>query len=247
MQRTLRDANARDLRESISELVHLEEKMVEAFRLCPTKRFREGNLKTSFIYLLIDPLISENLPGESALISRHEAWKRFVASIFYVGKGKSSRPYAHLYDAIKIYQGLVEERVLLCSHHNHETCFSSVDIYFHSDKRINIDLTAKDRDSLKLDRILGIWRSEKGVVCLSVFHNIVPVEAYTREAAIIDCIGVGNLTNIKRGDYYGVAKSWTMRQRKQLGVLLLYKAMHIFLAEGESQLRPDDIQQGKPK
>lgn len=31
----------------------------------PGKNYREGNLKTSFIYLLIDPRISDNLPGKS--------------------------------------------------------------------------------------------------------------------------------------------------------------------------------------
>lgn len=103
-------------------------------------------------------------------------------------------------------------------------------------------MTTKDQESLKLDRIIEIWRANKGVICLPIFHNTIPIEAYTREASMIDCLGVQNLTNVKRGDYYGIAKSWSMRQRKQLGVLLLYKAMHIFIAEGESQLRPDDIQ-----
>jgi ankyrin repeat and LEM domain-containing protein 1 len=28
----------------------------------------------------------------------------FIASIFYVGKGTRSRPYAHLYDALKIWK-----------------------------------------------------------------------------------------------------------------------------------------------
>lgn len=89
----------------VNEHSHLERLMIDGFHLCPTKRFREGNLKTSFIYLLIDPRLSENLPGEAQLIPQHMSWQRFVPSIFYVGKGKSSRPYAHLYDAIKIYQG----------------------------------------------------------------------------------------------------------------------------------------------
>lgn len=145
-------------------------------------------------------------------ITKFDAWQRFLASIFYVGKGKSNRPYAHLYDAIKIYQG------------------TKVDM-----------LNSKQFESAKLERIINIWESGSGVVCLPIFHNILPVEAYTREAAIIDCIGIQNLTNLKRGDYYGHSLSWTMRQRKQLGVLLLYKAMHIFLMQGESQLRPDDI------
>lgn len=102
-------------------------------------------------------------------------------------------------------------------------------------------MTAKYQESLKLDRIIDIWCKGKGVVCLPVFHNITPAEAYTREAAIIDCLGVENLTNIKRGDYYGAAKTWTPRDRKRLGVLLLFKAMQVFMVEGESQLRPDDI------
>lgn len=63
----------------------------------------------------------------------------------------------------------------------------------------------------------------------------------TREAAIIDAIGVENLSNMKRGDYYGISKVWTMRERKQLGVSLLFKSMQVMLAEGESQLRPHDI------
>lgn len=146
------------------------------------------------------------------MISKFETWQRFVPSIFYVGKGKSSRPYAHLYDAIKIHHG------------------SQVDVP-----------KGKHSESEKIDRIISIWNAGKGVVCLPVFHNILPVEAYTREASIIDCIGIQNLANLKRGDYYGHSMSWTMRQRKQLGILLLYKAMHIFLIQGESQLRSDDI------
>ena len=46
---------------------------------------------------------------------------------------------------------------------------------------------------------------------------------------------------MKRGDYYGTAITWTMRMRKQLGIVLLYKAMQIYLAEGESQLMPCDL------
>lgn len=105
LMKTLRAENAPVLQEIVNDYGYLERQMIEGFHLCPTKRFREGNLKTSFIYLLIDPRISENLPGESQLISKHISWQRFIPSIFYVGKGKSSRPYAHLYDAIKIYQG----------------------------------------------------------------------------------------------------------------------------------------------
>ncbi len=54
-------------------------------------------------------------------------------------------------------------------------------------------------------------------------------------------IGLKMLTNQKRGDYYGVVSTWPVRRKRELGVHLLYRAMQIFLAEGERQLRPADI------
>lgn len=68
-----------------------------------------------------------------------------------------------------------------------------------------------------------------------------PSEAYTREAAIIDALSLQHLTNCKRGDYYGPARTWTMKDKKFLGIALLYKSMLIYLAEGESQLSPSDL------
>lgn len=58
---------------------------------------------------------------------------------------------------------------------------------------------------------------------------------------MIDAIGLPNLTNVKGGEYYGTVRSWTMRERKQLGAALLARAMQVLLADGESQLRPDDL------
>ena len=54
-------------------------------------------------------------------------------------------------------------------------------------------------------------------------------------------IGLENLTNLKRGDYYGVASTWSMDKKRTLGVVLLKKACDIFMAEGERQIKPVDI------
>lgn len=70
---------------------------------------------------------------------------------------------------------------------------------------------------------------------------MIPAEAFTYEAAMIDVIGVTNLKNLKSGNYYGVASSWPLKERRMLGLHLLYKAMQIFINEGERQLRPEDI------
>lgn len=65
----------------------------------PNRRWREGVAKSSFNYLLLDPRISQNLP---ATLTTQDlgSWRQFISAIFYVGKGKRSRPYAHLYQAV---------------------------------------------------------------------------------------------------------------------------------------------------
>ncbi|XP_017064352.2 uncharacterized protein LOC108103405 [Drosophila eugracilis] len=201
------------------------------------KNLREGHLKQSFLYMLIDPRISRNLPGESAFLEKFEVWQRFLDSIFYVGKGKSSRPYAHLYDAMRQHTRLHQKREKEKPHRERGGGFRTL----QPDVFRSPPPAEGKMGSRKLERILDIWQHGSGVVCLHVFHNILPIDAYTREASIIDAFGLTHLTNLKRGDYYGPAQSWTMKQKKQLGIALLLKAMHIYLAEGESQLSPSDL------
>lgn len=93
----------------------------------------------------------------------------------------------------------------------------------------------------KVQFILDIWKAGMGVVCLHVFQNVIPAEAYTREASMIDAIDIRNLENARRGDYYGVAATWTSHHKRMLGTYLLYRAMCIFIHEGERQLRPGDL------
>lgn len=172
----------------------------------PNRRWREGVAKSSFNYLLLDPRISQNLPA-TVTTQDLSTWQQFISAVFYVGKGKRSRPYAHLYQAVHSW-----------SKGGKVTC-----------------------QNKKIQRILDIWKDGHGVVCLHVFQNVIPVEAFTREAAMIDAIGLNNIVNAKSGEYYGPASTWRTRQKKQLGVHLLYRAMRIFLCEGERQLRPGDI------
>ncbi|XP_034668882.1 uncharacterized protein LOC117901982 [Drosophila subobscura] len=239
LHRTLR---SREDFERIREFMPQEAASSEHFATAPVvkRTLREGHLKQSFIYMLIDPRISRNLPGESTFLDKFSIWQRFLDSIFYVGKGKSSRPYAHLYDAMRQHTRLNQKRENgreRTEKAERRGGFRTLqpDV-FKSPPAGDAKLGSK-----KLERILEIWQNESGVVCLHVFHNIMPIDAYTREASIIDAMGLVHLTNLKRGDYYGPAQSWTMKQRKHLGIALLYKAMHIYLAEGESQLSPSDL------
>ncbi|CAG9795581.1 unnamed protein product [Diatraea saccharalis] len=194
-----------DWTKNLAPYIELE-KRVKADFANPSKKWREGSAKTSFTYLLLDPRITDDLPSKAAKQSQHLSWITFVNSIFYVGKGKRSRPYSHLYQAVTLW------------------------------KR---DFTSsKDK---KVQKILDIWSDKVGVICLHIFQNVIPAEAYTYEAAMIDVLGVANLNNLKVGNYYGVAASLPLKERRMLGLYLLYKAMQIFISEGERQLRPDDI------
>lgn len=226
MERTLKDP---EWFQKISDSIPFETEMVTYFQNTNAKKLREGHQKQSFIYLLIDPRVSQNLPGESMFISKHDAWKRFVPSIFYVGKGKSARPYAHLYEALKTFN----RKSAPPEDNKHK--YSSK-IKSPREQKLHSKTPSK-----KLERILDIWKHGKGVVCLHVFHNILAAEAMTREAAIIEALGLKHLTNMKVGDFYGPAKTWPMRRKKNVGTLILFKALQVYLAEGESQLSPSDL------
>lgn len=171
----------------------------------PSRRWREGTSKMSFTYLLLDPRITQDLPNRSTHLTESEVWSIFLNSIFYIGKGKRSRPFDHLYDAYKTWSGKSTIR------------------------------------NKKIDYIIDIWNSNYGVICLHIFQNIIPVEAYTREAAMIDAIGRERLLNCKSGEYYGVAATWSVQQKQNFGRYLLYKALQIFMQEGESQVSPYNL------
>ncbi|XP_063350786.1 ankyrin repeat and LEM domain-containing protein 1 [Pelmatolapia mariae] len=173
------------------------------------RKWREGVIKSSFNYLLLDPRVTKNLPFRSHTMTPKECFQTFIHAIFYVGKGKRSRPYSHLYEALEYFKG---------------------------------DKTSKKLCS-KVQHILQVWNTGQGVISLHCFQNVIPVEAYTREACMVEAIGLKMLTNQKRGDFYGIVSNWQTKKKRELGIHLLYRAMQIFLAEGERQLRPADIRQ----
>ncbi|XP_037674232.1 ankyrin repeat and LEM domain-containing protein 1 [Choloepus didactylus] len=172
----------------------------------PTRRWREGVVKSSFTYLLLDPRKTQDLPSRALTLTPAERLQTFVRSIFYVGKGTRARPDAHLSEALGH-----------CGQPGKQAC-------------------------PKLSRILDIWASGHGVVSLHCFQHVVAVEAYTREACLVDALGIQMLTNQRQGHCYGVVGGWPPTRRRRLGVHLLHRALLVFLAEGKRELRPQDIQ-----
>ncbi|NWS19561.1 ANKL1 protein, partial [Pachyramphus minor] len=173
-----------------------------------SRRWREGLLKSSFNYLLLDPRTTRDLPLRCPRLSPAQRFQTFVSAVFYVGKGTRARPYCHLAEALGQHRA------------------------------------GTRRGCPKVRRILEIWESGHGVVSVLCFQNRVPAEAYTREGCMVEALGLQTLTNQRKGHCYGVAAGWAPERRRRLGVHMLYRAMSIFLAEGERQLRPGDIPGG---
>ena len=55
--------------------------------------------------------MTNNLAERARNMSTIEKLRVFFAAVFYIGKGKKSRPYEHLYEAIKVQQDDTGTRV----------------------------------------------------------------------------------------------------------------------------------------
>jgi len=65
---------------------------------------REGNMRNdSFCYFFLDP---RQLPEKFDDLNELDRLRVFVGAIFYIGKGTGDRPYQHLNDALKLFDGL---------------------------------------------------------------------------------------------------------------------------------------------
>ncbi|XP_049816465.1 uncharacterized protein LOC126263415 [Schistocerca nitens] len=113
--------------------------------------------------------------------------------------------------------------------------------YSHLYQAASLWKTKSKSSDKKVQYILDIWSEGFGVVCLHVFQNVIPVEAHTREAAMIEAMGLKALKNVRHSEYYGTAATWNSKQRRKLGVYLLYRALLVFLSEGERQLGPENL------
>ena len=143
--------------------------------------------------------------------SKQDLWRRFIEAIFYIGRGVRSRPMQHLVEASKTF-GIA----------------SSIE-------------KLSEKKYKKISKIHKIWENGRGVVVLQVFQNTMAPEAITREALMIEAIGLDNLTNLNPGDLKGEARNWGKDGRLEFGTFLLYKAFLIHLIDGEKQIRPGEV------
>lgn len=194
------------------EAIEYETKLMKHFEA--SKDERRSSKQTFFVYLLLDPRISQNLPSRANIcmdmsnkaklgdvLVDMNLFSSFILSIFYVGKGQSSRAYQHFYEA------------------------------FNTKNKPN----HKTKNSAKVEQIHSIWNSNCGPVSLHCFTGISSDEAFARESLIIDALSLSNLTNKIAGRQLDIGLK--KNQRTLLGTYLLFKAFVILLLNGERQIR----------
>ncbi|XP_028408173.1 ankyrin repeat and LEM domain-containing protein 1-like [Dendronephthya gigantea] len=189
-------------RKEIPDCGALEQDIIKEFNGKRKVPWRGGTEKSSFNYLMLDPRVTLDLSQRMKKMTAIEAFRCFILAIFYVGKGKRSRPYAHLHEAVKY---------------------------------------SKSKANQKIEHIIEIWKAGLGVISLHLFQSAIPVEAFTREACMVEALGLSQLTNKKKGEYYGLCGRLDMSKKRKLGIFFLHKAFQIFLQEGERQIRKEDI------
>ena len=192
----------------------------------------ELGLKTSHTYLLLDPEVSNNMPRKQYAIPLQEAWRTWISSIFYVGKGsRSSRPFEHLYRAAEIY---AERQVP-----NEDAAPGPSRNTYRNRYYRNIDP--------KTERIISLWSRGRGPVIIRFSQDVMRQEALSRESIIIQSIGLENLIQEKYEQVYGPARQWENSRIQRLGCFLLYLGFQVYMAEGEKEVLHVDLIQTRPK
>ena len=83
--------------------------------------------------------------------------------------------------------------------------------------------------------IRRIWSKGGGILVLTFLHNSTSYAASTREAILIDFVGIENVTNVRKGSYYGGVKNWDRNVLANMGKFYMMK----IITEGlEQHLTP---------
>ncbi|CAB3370354.1 Hypothetical predicted protein [Cloeon dipterum] len=139
-----------------------------------------------------------------------EKWRTFVRSIFFVEKGQSALPNDHLRDAYN---------------------------FLRSAKNGSSEITNAGK---RMQRILQIWSEDEGVILLKAFQFINSAEAHTRQAVIIETLGLSSLCNEILGTHHdgGVVENLNPDQKSSFGKYLLLKAMSEYINSEEIKIFP---------
>ncbi|CAK9299095.1 unnamed protein product [Gordionus sp. m RMFG-2023] len=202
------------------------------------------NLKTNN-YLQLDK--SKNLESNFNTVINKRCVRYYSQELEYIiNSNKSILTFEHHPDLIKYYQLNLNVFKEFLGAIFYIGKGSQIRPYSHLIEALNtlkctVNTSKETLEKEKTIYIKKIWEEGLGIISLHIFHNLPSNDALTREASMIDAIGKSNLTNQKRGTYYGEIQEWPQTKKCVLGSYLLYKAFQIYICEGETQMKPQDL------
>ena len=98
-----------------------------------------------------------------------------------------------------------------------------------------------ENENEKLQAIRNVWNKNGGIIVLSFFHDSSSFVAATREAIMLDFIGLKNLTNERRGSFYGGIKEWDQNVLINMGKYFIAKIMAYSIDQHIEPITKEDI------
>lgn len=103
------------------------------------------------------------------------------------------------------------------------------------------DTTKSVEEDGKLHTCMKELLEEEGVVIVTGFQDSSNYMAHNREAAMMDWVGLENLTNIRKGSYYGETEEWNTIKKKNYGMMVLFSLFKNYLNDGAIGLQFDSL------
>ena len=96
--------------------------------------------------------------------------------------------------------------------------------------------------SEKCKRIQKIWKKGQGIAVIQLFPETCEHEALSREFAIINGLGLENLTNIRNSTCHGVMKeAWSKKEIINFGNMIVYRALKMAVLDPPTLIFEKDI------
>lgn len=113
----------------------------------------------------------------------------------------------------------------------------------HGDRPMQhlIDAFNVAENTEKAEEIREVWKAGNGIVIWKCFQNSTSYEANTREAILIDFFNKENLTNIRKGTYYGGVGLWPKEKLFSMGMYYALKLLKDVLQDNPAVILESDV------
>ena len=115
------------------------------------------------------------------------------------------------------------------------------DMHFKDAKLVYIGELESAMASGQAAFIANCWKNGGGVYSIQFEGEATAHESLSREAAVIEAVGLDNLENKILGAKYGEMKSWTHDKVRNFGEMLLYVAFQNFILRRPPIIKPCNV------